>query len=93
VPAVNHRDAVRDLEGFIEILRDHEHRRAARGDVDQGLADQRGGARIDAPGRLVDDEQLRLAFDLAPDDVFLQVAAGKLGRARVVPGPRTSKRG
>ena len=43
-------------------------------------------AGIDAPGRLVDDEQPRLADDLAADDEFLQVAAGELARRRIALG-------
>ena len=44
---------------------------------------RRGGAGIHAPGRLVDDDQLRLADDLAADHEFLQVAAGELARLRI----------
>ena len=47
------------------------------GEVDQRLADGGGGAGIDAPGRLADDEDAGLAVDLAADDELLQVAAGE----------------
>ena len=39
----------------------------------------RRSARIDAPGRLVDDQHRRAAVELAADDEFLQIAARKRG--------------
>jgi hypothetical protein len=59
---------------FVEILRDHHHRRPRRRGR-RVLPDRGGGAGIDAPGRLGDDEHGRLLSDLAADDEFLQVAA------------------
>ena len=53
--------------------------------IDQRLADLRGGADIDAPRRLRGDQHLRLLADLAADDELLQVAAGKAARRRVGP--------
>src|SRR6476646_7989626 len=58
-------DPIRDREDLVEILADHDHRGAARGEVDQRLPDRGGGSCVDAPGRLVDDEHARLAQDLA----------------------------
>src|SRR5712671_2886045 len=56
-PAVeNHRDAVGNFFKLVEILADHEHGGAARSQVDQRLADGRGCSRVDAPGRLGDDQ-------------------------------------
>ena len=56
------------------------------GEVDQRLVDRRGGAGVDAPGRLRDDQHLGLLQDLAAHDELLQVAArerpGRRGRAR-----------
>src|SRR5690606_19554594 len=68
-------DTVGHLEQFVEVLADDEDGAAAAGEIDQRLADERGGARIHAPGGLVDDEHARLAQDLAADDEFLQIAA------------------
>ena len=45
-----------------------------------------GRTGIDAPGRLADDQHGRLAQDLAADDEFLQVAAGKAGGFRIALG-------
>src|SRR6476619_3012922 len=41
-PAVkHHRDAVGDFGKLVEVLADHQDRGAARGEIDQGLADGR----------------------------------------------------
>ena len=52
--------------------------------VEQRLPDLRGGAHIDAPRRLRDDQHLGAGVDLAADDVLLQVAA----RQAAAPAPR-----
>src|SRR5579862_174559 len=79
-------DAVRDFFKFVEILADDQHRRAAPGKIDQGLADDRSRAGIDAPGRLADDKNPRLAKYLATNDEFLQVAAREADRLRIAFG-------
>ena len=77
-PAVkHHRDAVGDLGEFIEVLAGHQHRGAGGGEIEQGLANDRGGAGVDAPGRLADHQHHGVAEDFAADDEFLQVAAGQ----------------
>src|ERR1700683_869688 len=76
-------DTVRDFVQFVEILADDQHRGAARGKIDQGLADDRRRAGINAPGRLANDENTRLAQNLAPDDELLQGAAGKADGFRI----------
>ena len=76
-------DAVGDLKDFIEVLGDHQHRRAAPRQVDERLADEGGCACIDAPGGLVDDEDFGFAVEFAPHDEFLQVAARQGPRFRV----------
>src|SRR5436305_1520771 len=73
--ARNDGDAVGDLEDLVEILADHQDCRSAAGKIDQRLADSRRGTGIDAPGRLVDDQNRRRAVKLAADDEFLQIAA------------------
>ena len=62
---------------FVEVLADHQHRGAALGEIDQRLADGRRRAGIDAPGRLADHQNRRLAQNFAADDEFLQIAAGQ----------------
>ena len=62
---------------LVEVLAGHQHRGAACGEVEQGLPDHGGGAGIHAPGRLADDEDRGVTKDLAPDDEFLQIAAGQ----------------
>src|SRR5205085_991652 len=63
--ARNDGDAVGDLEDLVEILADHQDCRSAAGKIDQRLADSRRGTGIDAPGRLVDDQNRRRAVKLA----------------------------
>src|SRR5882672_1660482 len=71
----NHRDAIADLEQFVELLRNNQHRRAAVAQVDQRLADERGRADVHPPRGLRHDQQLGLLQDLAPHDELLQIAA------------------
>src|SRR6478672_5778885 len=71
----NHRDAVRNLENLVEVLADHQHRRASARKIDERLANGRGRSGVDAPGGLTHDQHARLAVELASDDEFLQVAA------------------
>src|SRR5215467_10543721 len=47
-----HGNAVCDLDQFIEVLADDEDGSAAGSKIDQGLADGRRRAGVDAPGRL-----------------------------------------
>ena len=82
----HHRDAVGDFGELVEILADDQHGGAAAGEIDQRLADDRGRAGIDAPGRLADDEDARLAQDFAADHEFLQIAAGEAGGFRIALG-------
>ena len=67
--------AVADLEQLVELLADHQHRAAGVAQRQQLAADLRRGADVHAPGRLRDDQQLRVGVDLAADDELLQVAA------------------
>src|SRR3712207_135343 len=52
---------VRHLEQLVEILTDDHNGTARAGEIDERLADEPRRARIDAPGRLVDHDELRLA--------------------------------
>ena len=82
--AREHGEAVADVEEFFQFLRDHQDRDAARREIEQLLADERGRADVDAPGRLRDDQHLRLLENLASDDELLQVAAREALRERAV---------
>jgi hypothetical protein len=68
---------VADLEQLLELLADDKHGTAVVAQLQQRAADLRRGADVDAPGRLRDDQQLRVGVDLAADDELLQVAAGQ----------------
>jgi hypothetical protein len=82
-PAGQHRDAVAHHEQLLHFFRHHQHRGALVAQVDDGLADQHGRADVDAPRRLRHHHHFRRQRDLAPDDEFLQVAAGKAGGDRL----------
>ena len=82
----HHGDAVGDFGEFVEVLARHQHGGAAGGEIEQGLPDHGGGARIDAPGRLAHDQHGRVAQDFAADDEFLQIAAGEAGGFRIALG-------
>src|SRR5262245_49858573 len=68
-------DAVSDLEDLIEVLTDHQYRRAGSGKIDKRLANRRRSTGIDSPGRLVDDKHRGLAVELAANYEFLEIAA------------------
>ncbi len=80
--------AIGEFEQFVEFFADDEHRAAGIAQRQQLAADLRRGADVDAPGRLGDDQHLRIGVDLAADDELLQVAARQaLRRARRVRRP------
>src|SRR5690349_13623665 len=77
------RDAVGYLENLVEILADDEDGRALRGEIDERLADDCGGACVYAPCRLIDDQYRGLPVELAAKHELLEVAAGERSRLRV----------
>src|SRR5215475_3271934 len=79
----HHRDAVGDLDEFIEILAGDENGGAPGCKIKQRLADDCGGAGINAPGRLVHHQHGGVSQDLTADDEFLQIAAGQTRGFRV----------
>src|SRR3954466_10887796 len=85
--AADPRDAVGDLAPLVEIPADDDDPGALDRKIDQRLPDEPRRAGIDAPGRLIDDEDGRAADDLAADDEFLQVAARELAGLRIAPPP------
>src|SRR3954468_883294 len=80
---MDHGDPIRDREHLVEILADHDDRRAPRCKVDERLADRGGSARVYPPGWLFDNEHPRLAQDFAAHHELLQIAAGERARHRV----------
>src|SRR4051794_29389275 len=51
----HHGDAVGDFGELVEVLARNQYRGAAGREIEQGLPDNGGGARIPAPGRLAHD--------------------------------------
>ena len=78
--AVHDRDAVADLEEFVDFLGNDEHGRAVLAQAHQRVADRGGGADVDAPGGLIDDEHARILKNLAAHDELLQIAAREAAR-------------
>src|SRR3984885_799873 len=86
-PAVEHHgSAVGNLEKLIEILTHDQHGRAAASEIDQGLANGRRRAGVNAPCRLAHYQDTRLAQDFATNDEFLQIAARQAYRFRIALG-------
>src|SRR5580698_820116 len=82
----HHRDPVGDFGEFVEILAGHEYGGAAGSKIEQGLPNDGGRARIDAPSRLADHQHRGLAQYFAADDEFLQVAARQARRFGIALG-------
>ena len=80
---VDHRHAIGQREQLVEVLRDDQNRGTLCREVEQRLMDRRGGAGIDAPGRLRDDQDAGRLQDLPADDEFLQIAAREARRAGI----------
>src|SRR5205823_13228406 len=76
---------VANLEQLVQLFRDDKDRTTLVAQVDDRLPDECSGAYVHPPCRLRDDQQLRGLHDLAPDDEFLQVAAGERTRLRLRP--------
>ena len=79
--AVHDRDPVGHLEDLVELGRHEQHGRAGVALVDHLVVDELDAAHVQAARRLVEDEQLEVAVELARDDDLLLVAARE--RARV----------
>ena len=82
----HHGGTVSNLEKLIEILTHDQNSRAAAGEIDQGLANGRRRAGIDAPRRLAHHQDAGLAQDFAANDEFLQIAARQAYRFRIALG-------
>ena len=74
----HHQDAVRQAYQFSHLGRDQEDRHAVGGKALDEAVDLGLGADVDAAGRLVQDQDLRLAGDPAGEDNLLLVAARQL---------------
>src|ERR1700730_7986849 len=81
----NDGDAVAEREDLVEVLGDDQDGGARFGKVDQRLVDRGTRARVDAPGRLADDEHAGGLKNLPADDEFLQIAARETARLGVRP--------
>src|SRR5215217_8075584 len=73
----DHRDAVGNFSELVEFFGNDEDCAAPGPQVEQGLANGDGGADIDTPCRLGDDQHAGILQDFPADDELLQVAARK----------------
>ena len=78
LPAVHHRDAVRERHDLVEFGGDQQHSHAPVAHGDNFLVDVFDGAHIQAAGRLVGNQQFHGAAEFARHDHFLLVPAGEL---------------
>ena len=75
---VDHGDPVGQLVGFVEVLRGEQHGRAAGDDRAHDLPDLVAAARVQAGGRLVQEQQVRSDDDAGRDVEAAAHAAGQL---------------
>ena len=94
---VDHRDPVGELVGLVEVLGGEQDRRALGGERADDVPHLVAAARVEAGGRLVEEEQLGRDDDAGGDvepaahaaGVVLDLPAGRVGRART---PRAARR-
>ena len=77
--AAQHDDAIGKREDLVEFDRDQEHRLAGVALGDDALVDEFDRADVDAARRLPDEQDFRIALDLAREHDLLLVAAGEIG--------------
>ena len=77
--AAKHDDAVREREDLVELDRDQQHRLAGVALGDDSFVDEFDRPDVDAPGRLPDEQDFGIAFDLARQHDLLLIAARKIG--------------
>ena len=77
--AAQHDDAVGEREDLVEFDRDQQHRLAGVALGDDALVDEFDRADVDAARRLADQQDLRIALDLARQHELLLIAAGEIG--------------
>ena len=70
--------AVGQAEHLVEIGTDDDHRHAMAGEIGDDVVDRGARADVDAAGRLVENDDFRLAQNALGDDDFLLVAAREL---------------
>ena len=78
--AVQQHDLAGEPPRLAEIVRRHHHLDAARGDRADDVLDRLGGGRIEARGRLVEKQHLRIPGERARERQPLLLAAGELAR-------------
>ena len=76
-------DAIGEAQQLLELGGNDEDRRALRGDVAQDRVDRGARADIDALGRLVENQHLRLQQQPARDDDLLLHAAREIEQVRI----------
>ena len=72
-----------ELEDFVEILRDEQHRRAAVALLHDLRADVGDGREVEAEAGIGDDQHVDVAGELARQHRALHVAAGEVADRRV----------
>src|SRR5438105_14233569 len=82
----HHGDPVGDFGELVEVLAGDEHGGACGREIKHCLADDGGCARINAPGRLADNEHGGISKNLAADDELLQIAARQARSFRIAFG-------
>ena len=90
-PAVHDGDAVGQLEDLVELRRDQEGGRPGVTLGDHLAMDELDAADVQSASRLVEDEQLQVALELARDHDLLLIAARQRRRRRLADGVRMSK--
>jgi hypothetical protein len=89
-PCMHHRDAVAQRQHFVQVVGDQQHRRAGIARGEQLLLHIGHGADVQAPGRLVRDDQARRRAvgrqQRAAEDQLLHVAAGQARAGEVEAG-------
>ena len=82
-PAVEHDEAVGDVEDMVDVVADEQDRAAARPHLPHEVEDLGGLGQRERRGRLVEDDEVGLLVDGAGDRHALALAAGELADDRV----------
>lgn len=78
---MDHHDAVREAEHFVEILRDQHDARAARPRLEQAARHLRCGPHVEPAGGLIGEDQTRFGVEHPGEDQLLDIAARQQLRA------------
>ena len=80
---------IRSLSSMVDEAVGDDERGAAAGEAVEGAADQRLALGVERGGRLVEEQDRRVAQDGAGDREALALAAGELAGGRARPGCRS----